>query len=190
MSGYSDDDRDDRDRDDRDRDDRDRDRRDDAYDIRTAKGMVTVPAIGLIIIAVITMVSVVLNLIQFPTLDAQFDAQVKKIEDDQQIPANQKKEQIQLMNQIRDFMKVGFLPYLALIGVFALIMLVGGIKLMSLGSPGLVYAAAILSILPCSSACCVLGLVFGIWTIVVMGKPEVKAGFAARRRASRSPDSY
>jgi hypothetical protein len=188
MSGYSDDyDRDNRDRDDR--DDRDRDRRDDEYDIRAAKSTVMVPAVGLIIVAGLMMLAVVLNLVQYGSLDAQFDAEIKKIEDNQQIPANQKKEQVQMMNQIRDWMKVGFLPYIAMIGVFALIILVGGVKLMSLGSPGLIYLAAVLSLLPCT-ACCVLGLVFGIWTMVVMGKPEVKAGFAARRRASRSPDTY
>lgn len=187
MSGYSDEPRDSDDRDD-DRDERggpDRDER----DVRTAKSRVMVPAIGLIAIAGFGLLSILINLVQFPTLDAQFDAEVKKIEDNNQFTDAQKKDQIQIINQIRDVMKVGLLPYLAVLGLTSLITLLAGIKLMSLSSPGLVTFGAILSLLPCLSGCCVLGLVFGIWAMVAMSKPEVKAGFAAKRRLAAG-DSY
>ncbi len=186
MSGYSDDPRD---RDDRD-DDRRGDRRDDEDDVQLAKSRVMGPAIGLIIIAGFGLLAIIGNLIQLPTLDAQFDAQVKNIEDNKQIPDAQKKEQIQLMNKIRDATKVGMLPYIGVIGLVSVIILVAGLKLMNLSSPGLVTFGAVLSCIPCISGCCILGLIFGIWAMVAMGKPEVKAGFAAKRRLARSPDSY
>lgn len=185
MSGYSDDPRDDYDRTDP------RDDRDDRDDVRIAKGRVTVPAVGLIIVAAIGLLSGIVNMIQFPGLDAQFDAEVKKVEDNPGIPNNQKQQQVDMLNQIRDGMKTVWLPWNAGIVLSSLVILIGGIKLMSLSSPGLVTLASILSLVPCVSGCCLLGLVFGIWAMVAMGKPEVKAGFAAKKRlGSAPPDGY
>ena len=182
MSGYPDDGYD--------RDDRDDglDRRDDARDVRAAKGIVTAPAIGLIVVAALMLVSVVFNLVQAGGVDKEFDAQVKEIENNNQFTDDQKKDQIQFLSQIRDWVKILLLPYLAVYTVCAIVILVGGIKLMNLSSPVLVYLSAVLVMFPCS-LCCFLGLIFGIWTLVVMGKPEVKDGFAARRRTSYSPDA-
>ncbi len=37
--------------------------------------------------------------------------------------------------------------------------------------------AAILSLIPCTSLCCVLGIPAGIWALVTLNKPDVKATF-------------
>jgi len=50
-------------------------------------------------------------------------------------------------------------------------------KMMKLEGYVLSMAGVILAMLPCVSPCCLLGLPFGIWAIVVMNKPEVKAAF-------------
>jgi hypothetical protein len=64
---------------------------------------------------------------------------------------------------------------LALSGLF----IFASLKLRKLESYGLVMTAAILCMLPCftPSCCCVFGLPVGIWTLVVLSKPEVKAAF-------------
>jgi hypothetical protein len=38
-------------------------------------------------------------------------------------------------------------------------------------------AAAIIAMIPCISPCCLLGLPFGIWALVVLGDGSVKAAF-------------
>jgi len=52
-------------------------------------------------------------------------------------------------------------------------------KMRKLKSHGMVLTAAILSMIPCltPSCCCVIGLPVGIWTLVVLSKPEVKSAF-------------
>jgi GYF domain 2 len=60
--------------------------------------------------------------------------------------------------------------------VLAGLMLLGGIKMKRLESYGLAMTAAVLAMLPCS-LCCVLGLPLGIWSLVVLTKPEVKSAF-------------
>ena len=55
--------------------------------------------------------------------------------------------------------------------------LFGALKMMRLQSFNLVLAACIISMIPCTGCCCILGLPFGLWALVVINKPEVKAHF-------------
>ena len=50
-------------------------------------------------------------------------------------------------------------------------------KMKKLESYGMVMTATILSMLPCTSSCCCLGLPLGIWILIVLAKPEVKSAF-------------
>jgi hypothetical protein len=50
-------------------------------------------------------------------------------------------------------------------------------KMRKLESYGMVMTATILSMLPCTSSCCCVGLPVGIWILIVLCKPEVKAAF-------------
>ena len=58
--------------------------------------------------------------------------------------------------------------------------LIGAIKMKNLRSYGLAVAASILSIL-FHCGCCCLGLGAGIWALVILSKPEVKAAFAQNK---------
>ncbi len=54
----------------------------------------------------------------------------------------------------------------------------GALKMRNLQSYGMAMASAITVMLPCT-CCCVLGLPAGIWALVMLNKPEVKAAFTA-----------
>ena len=58
--------------------------------------------------------------------------------------------------------------------ITSIIILVGSIKMRKLQSYGLSMTACILSIVCCT---CCIGIGPGIWGIVVLCKPEVKAAF-------------
>ena len=56
--------------------------------------------------------------------------------------------------------------------------LFGAIKMLRLESRTLVTVACIIAMLPVTiSCCCLLGLPFGIWGLVVLNKPDVKSHF-------------
>jgi len=57
-----------------------------------------------------------------------------------------------------------------------IVILIGAIKMRKCQSYGLAMTASILCIL-CDWSCCCLGLGAGIWSLVVLSKPEVKAAF-------------
>lgn len=73
--------------------------------------------------------------------------------------------------------KFGVLFLVPWFGVAALIVY-AGFQMRQLKSYGLVTAGAILAMIPCCTVyCCVPGLAAGIWTLIVINKPEVKSAF-------------
>ena len=58
-----------------------------------------------------------------------------------------------------------------------ILVLLGASKMQSLQNHHFALTASILAMVPCISPCCVLGLPFGIWALVVLNKPEVKSQF-------------
>jgi hypothetical protein len=67
---------------------------------------------------------------------------------------------------------IGFLSL-----ILAPIIIFGAIKMMKGKSRGLALFASILAILPFTSCCFLLGAVFGIWSLIVLSKSDVKAIF-------------
>ncbi|MBL0312064.1 MAG: hypothetical protein IPP78_04970 [Holophagaceae bacterium] len=59
----------------------------------------------------------------------------------------------------------------------AVVVFMGASKMKNAESHGFAMAAAILAMIPCISPCCLLGLPLGIWALIVLLKPEVKAAF-------------
>lgn len=59
----------------------------------------------------------------------------------------------------------------------AVICLFGSLRMMNLQSYGLAMTAAVLMLLPCGTCCCCVNIGAGIWALVVLSKPEVKAAF-------------
>jgi hypothetical protein len=62
-------------------------------------------------------------------------------------------------------------------GIVGIVVLMGASKMQRLQNYPFVFTASILAMVPCVSPCCMLGLPFGIWALVILNKPEVKAAF-------------
>ena len=61
--------------------------------------------------------------------------------------------------------------------VISLVVLFGAVRMFRLRNYGFSVAAAIISMVPCCWNCALLGLPFGIWALVMLLRPEVKAAF-------------
>ena len=59
----------------------------------------------------------------------------------------------------------------------AAFIIITSFKMKQLEQWPLAIAASILAMIPCISPCCIVGLPIGIWCLVVLNKPEVKAAF-------------
>jgi hypothetical protein len=73
------------------------------------------------------------------------------------------------------FLGINLVTGLISIGMGVLIV-VGATKMRNLESYSLSMTAAIVAMIPCSG-CCLLGLPFGIWALVVLNDPWVKSAF-------------
>jgi hypothetical protein len=60
----------------------------------------------------------------------------------------------------------------------SVLVLIGALRMHALRSYSLALVASILAMVPCVTPCCVIGLPFGIWALVVLNKPEVRSQFS------------
>jgi GYF domain 2 len=66
----------------------------------------------------------------------------------------------------------------AVLGILSsILVLFGALKMKQLELYGLAMAVSIVAMIPCISPCCLLGLPIGIWSLVILSKPEVKSAF-------------
>ena len=59
----------------------------------------------------------------------------------------------------------------------SVLVFIGARKMQALKNYEFAFVAALLALLPCVTPCCLLGLPFGIWALVVLNKTEVKSQF-------------
>jgi hypothetical protein len=123
------------------------------------------PAIALKVTAIIGLVFVVLGLALNILTLAGIDLGTRELGDQQ----FQK-----MLNSLGGTMGIIQNILGAAVGV---LILLGASKMQSLQSHQFALTASILAMLPCVSPCCVLGLPFGIWALVVLNRPEVKSQF-------------
>jgi hypothetical protein len=63
--------------------------------------------------------------------------------------------------------------------VAGVVIIMGGLKMKNLQSRGMAMTASILAMIPCISACCLIGLPIGIWSVVTLNDPNVRSAFTS-----------
>ncbi len=127
--------------------------------------MVNGPAIGLIITAVLGVLYSLVNLVMHFAGVNFMGAQPQGL--DPQV--------LETIQRVGGAM--GVIGTIIVLGTGAFITY-AALQMRQLKGYGLGLAASIIAIIPCVSPCCLLGLPLGIWALVVLNKPEVKAQFS------------
>ena len=71
-----------------------------------------------------------------------------------------------------------FFPIVSLISIVASpIIIFGGVQMLGARRYSIALWAAILALIPLTSVCCIPGIPIGIWALIVLRHPEVRAGF-------------
>ena len=125
-----------------------------------AMGRVAGPAIGLMVVAGIGIFCQILNIL------------VRLL--GMGIAASQMSDEMPFASLIAGPIVIVFGFLSILIGI---LILVGAMKMKKLENYGLAMASSILAMIPCISPCCIIGIPFGIWALVVLMDPNVKAAF-------------
>jgi hypothetical protein len=138
--------------------------------VSAAKDAVNVPSIVLMIVGAIGVLSSLSGLVSSGSSDM-----VKNILDQS---GNMPDEQREMLLKFAEASSGVGSKLFSLISLgYNAFIIFGAIKMRQLQNFGLAMAAAILAIVPCSGCYC-LGIPFGIWALVVLNKPEVKASFS------------
>ena len=61
--------------------------------------------------------------------------------------------------------------------ISGVLIFLGAISMLSLKRYSLAVAASVLSMMPATSGCCLVGLPIGIWALVTLSRPGVSAAF-------------
>jgi hypothetical protein len=138
-------------------------------DRKVALDKVRVPAIGLMVSAIISALFAAYNLITIlffaPNLQ-EYSAIFQQMNNPQ------------MESLMEKMMQFAYGPVGIATDAFqiliAILIFTGSLKMMNLRSYEFAFSAALLSIIPCISPCCgwILGLIFGIWSLTVLGKAK------------------
>lgn len=173
-------------------DDRDDDRYDDERRDRRseAKRKVKAPAICLMVTAILGLLLIPLGMaLEFSGWnEKQQQKQIQDIENDPNLQPQQKKDIVEMQKKIRETLQPLTYGFWGVLGLCGTLGLVGAIKMKNLSGRGWAYTSAIVSMTPCISIACLLGLPFGIWALVVLANPDVKAAFDQGSRGTRDDD--
>ncbi|WP_257454640.1 hypothetical protein [Archangium lipolyticum] len=135
-------------------------------DTAAARQQVSTPAILLMVTAGLGIAGALLGLVQ---AIVGAGAVTPEMLNDPNIPA----ELRPWLERSQSLGAVGNILTLALSGVTFF----GALKMKNLENFGLAMAASIIALIPCFGPCCCIGIPVGIWSLVVLNKPEVKSAF-------------
>jgi hypothetical protein len=68
----------------------------------------------------------------------------------------------------------GTLGGMAISALLQIFVILGGVNFVRQKGRGMAMAACVLSLIPCLSSCCIFGMPFGIWGLMVLADPNVK----------------
>ena len=135
---------------------------------------IKLPALGLKITAIINLILSVWSLIELLFFPPDLQALNSEL---------QQLNNPQLTDFIQKMMHLSSGPFgivNALLGLaMSVLIFMGASKMQLLRSYEFSFTAAVLSVIPCLTPCCgfVIGLIFGIWALTLLMKPDIKAQF-------------
>jgi hypothetical protein len=138
----------------------------------TALQLVKGPAIALKVTAILNIILAAWSLVRmaiFPLKMQQFNSALQQLNNPQ------------LEQLFQKWIHMAYGPLGAVNSLFGLalsvLILVGAARMQSLRNYEFALTAAILAMVPCLTPCCLIGLPFGIWAVVVLRKAGVKSQF-------------
>jgi hypothetical protein len=141
-------------------------------------GRVTPPAVALLVVSIINLL-LGLGMIGFGFASSkvpleQLEAQMQRQNPQQLAEMRQQGMSLEMLINIYVY---GGLGGGAVALFVCLLTMIGAIRMMMLKSYGLAVFASVLMAIPCISPCCGVGTGVGVWALIVLLNPDVRAAF-------------
>jgi hypothetical protein len=166
-----------------------------AQELAAARSAVGVPAVFLLLNAILGLA--VTAALSVPMV-FQPDMIPRVVRDllAQQPPGPQKAEQEKQIEELENAINANREAYvrqnavqLAIPAATNLFVIVGALFMRGLSAYVVCIIAAVVAVIPGTTGCCCTGMPFGIWALMALSRPEVKAAFAARQAPPADPDA-
>jgi hypothetical protein len=162
---------------------------DPAGDVTAVKAKTTPPAVAMLVVSILNLMAGLYFLFngfvisQMPA--DEFEKQIKKQPQQQQ---DEMRRQGYTPEAIRSIVVNAFYGEGAVSLVATVLTLIGSVRMLMLKSYGLAVFSSVLMAIPCvsPSACCLLGMGIGIWSLVILFQPDVRSAF--NREGRGGPD--
>lgn len=166
--------------------------------VTTARGAVAFPALLLVLngflgLAFVAILSVPLLFQPEMMVKAMRDMAAQRPPGPDRQEAEQEADQLeQQIQQNPVALRTEAAIYVGILAFANLLAIVGGLSMRALGSYQLSLAGAIVSLVPMLTgfSCCCTGVPLGLWALIVLLNPAVKAGFTTSRGFAYPSDRY
>jgi hypothetical protein len=151
--------------------------------LQKVRGKVTLPGVFLIVLGVINLLPgayLVVNTILINRLTGQqFQAQLEQMGPFMKKQFEELAKQGQTPEEFKNTCVTIYGVLSAVMLIASLLVIIGGIRMLQLRNFGLAVFASVVAAVPLISclACCGPGEIVGIWSIIVLLSPEVRAAF-------------
>jgi hypothetical protein len=141
-----------------------------------AAAKVSGPAIALIVVGALNIIAslyqgaqgIMVMMMPEEQMRAQMEAQNPELQG-QELPFD--------LSAFTQGLGAGIIVFYVLTLILGIVIILGAVKMKNLQSRGMAVAASVLAMIPCISPCCLIGLPIGIWSLVTLNDPNVKASF-------------
>jgi hypothetical protein len=152
---------------------------------QNARIAVLMPATLLVLVGALSLVSALFELIQLDSVPGKMDQQMEEVKANKDLTDDERDQWIDIFAAIKESaeQKTLLIVYIINIGS-AIVIVVGGRKMMRLSGLALPSISSVLAMVPCTiGCCCLLGIPVGIWSLVVLSRPSVRTVIEGRSSA-------
>ena len=140
----------------------------------TAKRKLFIPAIALIFIGVISVLYAIGTSLMSGQYKESVRQQMRQIEQNQDLSPGMKTNFKKVLSAYQDFMPA----FHGIAAICGAVIAIGGYQMLTLSARWMCYLATIFSMLSIVNCCCCIGIIFGVWAIIMLNMPDVRNGFA------------
>jgi hypothetical protein len=153
---------------------------------KAVKWLILPPAIGLLLTGLLSFAVAIFNSINPQIMSNQVKAFKKEIHQSE-MPNDSKK----YWSNLADYYDKKQPIMNGIYAVLGAVVAIGGFQLMTLSARWFCYIASVISMIPCfTSCCCITGLIFGTWAIIILGFPKVKRAFDFKKQFEANKSAF
>ena len=154
--------------------------------VEYARKRVRIPAILMLLFAILSLAMVPLNVLSYFTLPETLKTEREYINRDPNLSDDQKRQTKNFLKMYEEISVVVVPVYTVFHLICGVVSVIGSLKMLRMRSHKWAMIASVVNIASIGHGCCFLTMPVGIWALIVLSDPAVRAAFAENARPRMS----